>query len=212
VSTFDRAIPFKEHFVIETKQRPEHFVSPSHRVHARRALRDVAVDLCPSPLALIDEWDHLYSVLAARHGITGLRRFSRAAFERQLAVPGLVMFRASARGETVGLDLWMAQGDDVHNHLTAFSDRGYELRASYATKWSAIEYFQPRVRWINLGAGTSTDPEGGLSAFKRGWSTGTKTAWLCGRVLQPATYAEIASATRTSAVDYFPAYRSGEFA
>jgi len=88
---------------------------------------------------------------------------------------------------------------------------GYQLRASYATKWRAIEYFSDRVRWINLGAGTAGDPDGGLSRFKRGWSTGTKIAWLCGHVLQPAVYAAILSSKGVAETHYFPAYRRGEF-
>ena len=35
-----------------------------------------------------------------------VRAFSRAAFEKQLGVPGLVMFRALVNEEIVGLHLW----------------------------------------------------------------------------------------------------------
>ena len=66
----------------------------------------------------------LYAHLTERHGITGIRAFSRAAFARQLAVPGLVMFRAAAAGETVGLHLWYVQDDVAYGHLGATSPRG----------------------------------------------------------------------------------------
>jgi hypothetical protein len=176
-----------------------------------RALRRVTVELCPQPLAFLDEWERLYGVLAARHSIRGMRRFSRAAFTQQLAVPGLVMFRAAVDGETVGMELWYEQDACAQSHLTACDSRGYQLRASYALRWRAIDYFSTRVRWINLGAGATGDHEGGLSEFKRGWSTGTRTAWLCGRVLQPARYAELVRSRRAADDPYFPAYRSGEF-
>jgi hypothetical protein len=208
---FDRVVPYKEHFVVETGRPLAEFVRRSHRARANRALKDVAVELCTEPLAFIDDWERVFAVLVARHSITGLRRFSRRAFERQLAIPGMVMFRAITARQTVGLDLWYVQGDCAQNHLAAFDATGYALHASYATKWRALEYFSDRVRWVNLGAAVGVDPNSGLSQFKRGWSTGTKTAWLCARVLQPAVYAAITRKSHTLEASYFPAYRSGEF-
>jgi hypothetical protein len=209
---FDYVTPFNEHYVIETGRPLTDFVSRSHRAHARRALRDVTVDVCETPLAMLDEWERLHDILAARHGITGVRRFSREAFRKQLAIPGMVMFRASAGRHIVGLDLWYVQDDCAQGHLAAFDPLGYELRASYATKWRVIEYFSDKVRWINLGgtaAGTASD---GLRHFKRGWATTTKTAWLCGRILQPGAYERLVAARqrRSAPTPYFPAYRSGE--
>jgi hypothetical protein len=212
-STFDSVAAFKDHFVIETGRPLSAFVSRSHRAHAHRALKRVDVELCAEPSAFLDEWERLYGVLAARHAIAGLRRFSRTAFAQQLAVPGLVMFRASTCGQTIGLDLWYEQDGNVQNHLTAVDENGYALRASYALKWRALEFFADRARWINLGgeSGAGSGAGSGLTAFKRGWSTGRKTAWLCRRVLQPAVYSELVRARGAAAEDYFPAYRRGEF-
>ena len=207
---FDRVIPFKEHFVIETGLPLDQFITPSHRTQARRALKDVDVELCSDPVAVLDEWERLYAVLIARHSIRGLRRFSRTAVEKQLRIPGIVAFRAVAGDRTVGLDLWYVQGDCAQGHLAAFDDAGYELHASYATKWRAIEYLSQRVRWINLGAATTRDPSDGLARFKSGWATATRTAWLCGRVLQAKSYEKLAG-DLGSVTSYFPAYRHGEF-
>jgi len=207
---FDNVTRFKEHFIIETGQPLASFVNPSHRRHALRALRDVDVEICPEPLAYLEDWDQMFSVLAARHSIRGLRRFSRAAFQKQLAVPGIVMFRALHNGQTIGLDLWYSQDDCAQAHLAAFSSVGYELRASYATKWRAIEYFTERVTCINLGAGRAANSTDGLSQFKQGWSTGKRPAWLCGRVLQAEIYAKLSPIFATGH-GYFPAYREGEF-
>ena len=209
-SCFDVVSPFKEHFVIETGQPLERFVNKSHRRHAARALRDVEVEVCTEPLEFLDDWNSLYETLAVRHSITGLRRFSRRAFAKQLAIPGTVLFRAIAEQRTVGLDWWYVQGNCAQGHLAAFSPRGYELRASYATKWRMIEYFTDKVKWINLGAAATGDSSRGLSDFKRGWSTGTKPAWLCGSILQPSTYADLVKASGADRQQYFPAYRAGE--
>ncbi|HXG48636.1 MAG TPA: GNAT family N-acetyltransferase [Methylomirabilota bacterium] len=214
-SCFDRVTAFKEHFVADLEQPWERFTSATHRKFARRAQRQMQIEVCGEPARHLDEWCALYGAFAAKKGITGIRAFSRASFARQLAVPGLVLFRASAGGETLGLDMWYVQGEVAHGHLVAMSDRGYELQAAYALKMALLEYFQGRVRWVNFG-GTPGARDGavdGLAAFKRGWSSGTRTAWLCGRVLNPPAYANLTQERGlTPGDDYFPAYRKGEFA
>jgi hypothetical protein len=205
---FDRRIPYKEHFVVETGPAPDSFVSRSHRAHAMRALGRINVTVCERPGDLLDEWCRLYQVLAERHSIPEDRRMSRAALAMQLEVPGLVVFQASAAGQTVGLDLWYEQGDCAQGHLAAFDELGYSLRASYATKWRMLEYFRQRVRWINLGGVPDGSQRGGLAAFKRGWATTTRIAWLCERVLAPERYKELTLVRGTPQRQYFPAYRS----
>lgn len=212
LQSFDHARPYKDHFVIETGSPPASFVSRSHRIQAARALRKVTVEICPEPSRYLDEWERLFAVLARRHSISGVKRFSRRAFEEQLSAPGMVMFRAAVGGGTVGLDLWYRQGDVAHGHLAAFDQTGYDLRASYATKWTMIEYFNDKVKLINLGAGSSMDATDGLAQFKRGFSNASRQAWICGRILQPAAYEALArQAGRNQADGYFPTYRVGEF-
>jgi lipid II:glycine glycyltransferase (peptidoglycan interpeptide bridge formation enzyme) len=123
------------------------------------------------------------------------------------------MFRAVVRGNTVGAHLWYLHGEIAHSHLAAFSPLGYELMASYALYWFAIEYFADKVSWLNLGAGAGVESEGsdGLSRFKKGWATETRTAFFCGHVFNKAKYAEIVKAKRAGQTSYFPAYRKGEF-
>jgi hypothetical protein len=211
--TFDHVVRFKDHYVAELSERPERFVRPSHQAHARRALRSLRVEAYERPWEYIDDWVRLYANLTARHSISGLRAFSRTAFETQLKTPGLVMFGASVDDEIVGLDLWFVQGDVAYGHLAAFSDLGYELRASYATKWTMLDYFMGRVSWVDLtgSSGVTVGEMDGLALFKSGWSTTTKPVYLCERILQPETYEALAEQRASSAGTYFPAYRSGEF-
>ena len=81
--------------------------------------------------------------------------------------------------------------------------------------WRAIEHFRESgdVDWLQLGAGAGLDPQSddGLTRFKRGWATGSKTAYLCGRIFDREAYAALVQARGVSATDYFPAYRQGEF-
>jgi hypothetical protein len=211
---FDVVTPFKQHYVIDLGHGTGQPLSPQHRRTIRKALRSLHLETCPSPLEFLDEWCRLYSELALRHRISGIRAFSRAAFEKQLTVPGLVMFRAVADNQTVGLHLWYVNGDVAYGHLGATSARGYELSASYALYWRAIEHFRDRVRWLDLGAGAGVEESespGGLLRFKAGWATGTRIVFLCGRVLQRAAYETLVAERVHGTTTYFPAYRAGEF-
>lgn len=210
----DVFVPFKDHFVVDLQQPVNAFVSSHHRRYARKALSDVSVERCEDPKQFIDEWVDLYGSLIERYDIDGILAFSRTAFAKQLSVPGIVVFRAVHDESTVSMLLWYVQGNVGYYHLGASSRQGYELRASFALFWTAIEYFADRgLRWLDLGAGAGVDGDGtdGLSRFKRGWSTGTRTAYFCGRIFDHARYAEIVEAKGIGPTDYFPAYRKAEF-
>jgi hypothetical protein len=191
-------------------------VSKHHRYYARRVLMQVRVEPCEQPLQYLDDWLQLYAVLVARHTIKGIRAFSGTAFGKQLVTPGIIMLRATYQNTTVGIHLWYIQGDVAYSHLAAFSPQGYDLMCSYALYWLAIEYFRGRVRWLDIGAGAgvrSQEAQGadGLTQFKRGWATGARMAYFCGRVLDPQRYAEIVAPKGLCTGGYFPAYRKGEF-
>jgi hypothetical protein len=211
---FDVVIPFKQHYVTDLRRPVDDLVGRQHRRNLQKARGLVQVDACQSPLEFLDEWCGLYGHLAARHRITGIRAFSRAAFEKQLGVPGLVMFRALADEEIVGLHLWYVRDRVAYGHLGATSIRGYQLMASYALYWHAMEHFRSYVDWLDLGgvAGVSEEESSdGLRQFKAGWATGTRQAFLCGRILQQDAYDRLSAERASSTPSYFPAYREGEF-
>jgi hypothetical protein len=161
---------------------------------------------------MLDEWSMLYNSVVTRHQLSGIKAFSRAAFAKQLNVPGIVMLWARHKGETVGAHLWYVQGDVAFSHLAASNAAGYDLMAAYALSWAALEYFSNRVRWIDWGAGAGLDTKGadGLSRFKRGWSNDTRAVYLCGRIFDRARYEEIARMKGRTGSRYFPAYREDE--
>ena len=211
---FDVLIPFKEHYVVDLALDMNSCVSSHHRRYARKALREVHIERCHSPAQFVDEWADLYTTLIERHRIKGVPAFSRTSLAKQLTVPGIVMFRATHKEITIGATLWYILGDVGYYHLGAYNDTAYQLRASFALFWFAIEYFVSNdLRWLNLGAGAgiSQRDSDGLSRFKQGWSSGTRTAYFCGRVLNRERYLEILNARAISETDYFPAYRRGEF-
>jgi len=208
----DVVFPYKEHFITDLSYPINDIVSSKYnRKYARQAFKKVDVERCQEPIQFLDEWVALYDHLINQHNIKGLRAFSRTAFSKQLSIPGMVMFRALHEGATVGAHLWYVMGEVGYSHLSAYSPVGYELRASYALQWSAIEYFAGKIRWLSQGAGVRSDGTDGLSRFKRGWSTGTRAAYFCGRIFDNEKYWEIVKAKRIPDTDYFPAYRKGEF-
>lgn len=209
----DVVIPFKEHFIADLRRPLSEIVSRHHHRYASQALRKVLVDICEEPLQFINEWITLYRNLIERHNISGIQAFSKTSFSRQLTIPGTVVLRASYDGITVGAQIYFVQGNVVHYHLGAASQLGYDLRALYAINFYSLEYFSAKVRWLNLGggAGITRSAMDGLSLYKRGWSSETRTTYLCGRIFDKKRYAEIVKAKGIAATDYFPAYRKGEF-
>lgn len=210
----DKVIPFKKHFIIDLHQPIDEFVSTHHRRNVRKALSNVDVEICQQPLIFIDDWVNLYNILIERHQIKGIQKFSKLSFTEQFQIPGISVFRAYQKDITMGMILWYQQNDVGYYHLAAYSDSGYELKTSFALFWYAIKHFtNAGLRWLNLGAGAGvqSNSKDGLTRFKEGWSTGTKTAYFCGRIFDHNRYSEITKAKGILTNDYFPAYRKGEF-
>lgn len=206
----DRAMPFKEHYVIDTARLA---ISRHHRRYVRKA-SDVAIEAHDQPLWLLDEWVALHANLKARYAIRGIAGFSPGAFALQFQVPGMVYFRATHHGEPVAGMMAFQQGDAVQLHVWAIGPKGYELHAPYALIAGAIEHFRGQARWLNLMGLPGREDQGheGIRRFKEGWTPETRTAWLCGRILNPSHYKAITEDTKTTAATYFPAYREGEMA
>jgi len=210
---FDFVKPFKEHFVADLNLQREDIVSKHHRKCVRRSKKRVTVERCDSPADFVDEWSRLYDFLKCRHDISGIQAFSKKSFSRQLSVPGTLLFRVLHEGAAVGANLLYIQADVAYGHLSAFDPQGYNLYAPYAVKWAILDFLFGKVRWFDIGAvaGSDSDGQDGLSKFKQGWSTGTRTAYLCGRIFDKVKYLEIAKAKGIPKNKYFPAYRYGEF-
>ncbi|HEX3250562.1 MAG TPA: GNAT family N-acetyltransferase [Pyrinomonadaceae bacterium] len=205
--------PFKQHFVIDLEPPLESFVHAHHLRNVKKALQVVQVERCVEPQQFLDDWVNLYQTLIDRYSITGIAAFSHNSFKDQLSVPGINVFRAVENGATVGMLLWYEQGDRAYYHLGAYSNRGYEVGASFALFDYALRYFCSRqLKWLNLGAGAGTsNNDSGLTRFKQGWSNGVRTAYFCGRIFARDKYQQLVANPDAHATSYFPAYRLGEF-
>jgi hypothetical protein len=213
---FQLVKPFKKHFVIDLSNWTDASIDRHHRYYARRALKQIQVNLVDDPKTCLGDWVRLYQILARRHCLQGIKAFSPASFAMQFEVPGLVIFQASRNGRIIGMQLWYVQSGVVYSHLSAFDQEGYELRAAYGLYWFAIREFRrshgAQIRWIDLGAGAGLkeDSRDGLSVFKRGWSKNEKVKYFCGSIFNREAYDSLSSAVSTSDSDYFPLYRVGE--
>lgn len=210
----DLVKPYKEHFVVDLRQPPAAFVASHHQRNARKALQGIRVEVFKNPTQFLDEWCSLYGNLIERHDIKGIAKFSRTSFVGQLSTPGMIAFRATSGKKTVGMVLWVVQNNIGYYHLGAYSPEGYEQNASFALFWTLLEYFQAAgLDWLNLGAGAGVqgNENDGLTRFKRGWATGTRTNFFCGRIFDAGRYQESILTHKIGDTDYFPAYRTGEF-
>jgi len=210
----DKVIPFKQHFCIDLERSMNDYIQHEHRRNAYRALKRLRVERCEDATTYIGDWSTLYEHLIRRHGITGIRAFSRGAFAAQFKVPGLVAFRASYQDTTVAMALAYIRDNVAYIHLSACDPLGYKMDASSALYWRLIEHCRDRgLKWLNLGAGAgvSADETDGLTRFKRGWSTGTRTVYFCGRIFNRPAYDQIVKSKGLQDSVYFPAYRAGEF-
>jgi hypothetical protein len=210
----DLVTPFKLHFGNDLTRPLEGTISKHHARNATIGLKQVTVERCEDAFSNLDDWIRLYSVLIKRHQITGVRTFSRNSFAKQFKTPGMVCFRAIRDRQTVGMILWYVQNGLAYYHLGAYTEEGYQLRASFALFREALDYFaESGLKYANLGAGAGlgSDADDGLSRFKRGWSTSARTAYLCGRIFDREEYDRLVRARCVGITDYFPAYRKGEF-
>jgi hypothetical protein len=207
----DRCTAFKEHFIVDLSRSPTVAASRHHRRDAARALRLSTVSRVDDLDGFLDEWAGLYAGLVRRRVVDGPAGFPRRSFERQLSVRGLTAFRADRDGELVGASLWLADGAVAYYHLAAQTSQGYATGAAYALMATALEHFAERgLEWAALGAAAGSGArDDGLARFKAGWASGTRTAFLCGRIFDHARYAEL-TASRGTSPGFFPAYRSAD--
>ena len=201
---------FKNHFFADLSRPLTSFVSDHHQRNAKRSSKALRIEMLHNPVEHLTNWIELYDQLVDRHQINGQAAFSRYSFERQLQVPGIRAYAAWKGTEMVGMILWMVTPEIAYYHLAAYSDVGYETKASFALFWHCLEVFATEGKLqaaFGGGAGTFASSDG-LNRFKSGWSSEVRPAYLCGRILNRQRYLEIVKRSGQIASSYFPAYRT----
>lgn len=211
-STFDVMYQYKDHYVIDLTRNIDLQMSKHHRYYTRKALENISVEYC-DPSEVLDQWCDFYQNIVRRHKISGMRCFSKDCFEMQFNLEGSVILKATFNGRVLGFHWYLTKGDVVYHHLVAQSPEAYEFGASYALHFTAIQNFQGKYRWLDMGAVPDSDGKSssGLDRYKRGWSSKHQIkmpTYLCGKVLDQSVYGEL-SELQVETI-YFPAYRYGE--
>jgi hypothetical protein len=208
---FDTIRPYKPHYIVDLRIAFDAYMHRHHRRYAKRAMVQADIELVARPTQYLDEWCGFYSDLCARHGIGGLRRFSRKSFAGQLHVNGCRYFRALHNGEPVGGFICYVDRGRAYAHLIATNPLGQSLAVQYALYWTAIDVLRGEARTFDLGGvpGNAGAPATGLAFFKSGWATSTRMTHFCQRVLNTAAYDRLVALAGGGNPDHFPAYRTG---
>ncbi|HPF14003.1 MAG: hypothetical protein H6830_12295 [Planctomycetes bacterium] len=215
----DRWVAYKEHFVVDLSKPLETTLSGHHQRKAKRGERRVRIEWNEGGEAWGDDWDDgwdddwvaLYQALSAHHQISGPAAFSAASLVGQLRLPRTLVQRALIDDDVVSMVVWYPRGEGVSYHLGASLPAGYAASASYALFADALRRFQAQgLAWAHLGAGAGVQAgSAGLTAFKAGWASHSRTAYFGGRVGQRERYQALcASAGLDPNGPFFPAYRA----
>jgi len=207
---FDLVKPFKTHYVADLNFPTQCIAGKQQRYDARRALREMNVEICTAPARYLDDWMRLYNHLIARHGIKGISTFSRKCFEMQLNLPGMLMLLGRRDEEIIAAQLLLISNDVAYGHLSAFTEKGYEIGASHGIHWTVLGYCGQRgIHYFDVGGtpGIRENPRDGLAKFKAGWSNDRRIVYLCGHIFDREKYDSLPREHRVTDSDFFPAYR-----
>lgn len=206
-SVFDVVRPVKRRWIVDLTGDFEGLVSAHHQRCARRALQSIEIERCADPLRYADEWSRCYTLFAARRRMSGAAMFSTRNLIDQLAVPGLVMYRAIAEGHTIGFLLYMVHGAYAYGHLTGYTGQARRSGVAYAFYWAIFRDLQTLgVEQVDLGGGLEEDDR--LARWKAGWTPNTRPSFVCGAILRPEVYERLVCGLGTASPSFFPAYRA----
>lgn len=203
-AAFDVCRPFKTHYVLD-RSLPGDAINKHHRYEIRKARRQCSAEIV-SLADHIDSWMALYGGLVDRHGIEGYGRFSRAYFTELAGMADATAMLARVDDVPVAMSIWLAGEDIAYYHLAAASELGYRTNAMYLLVDAALDHFaaKPLVHFGGA-AGFADSDDSGLARFKRGFANRTVAAHLCGSILDPGAYRDLAGDRADGA--FFPAYR-----
>ncbi len=206
----DKFVLFKKHYIVNLSEDLDSHISRNHKRNIKRAQNNVDIEIIDRPYEIIDSWIELYANLAKRHGIQGVADFSAKSFELKLSLPGMIAAVAYSNGVPVGIVLWYFGKDVAYYHLAAYSNLGYELKASFPLFYKSLQYLRDKVDFLSLGggAGLGNDEQDGLTRFKAGWAKESRDVYFCGKILNSKRDRSICEENNQKESRFFPAYRA----
>ena len=202
---------FKTHYVVDLTQDWRQGRRKEVRRTTRRALELYETGIATDPISFAPTlWD-FYQTTIRRKRVTGIQRLSLDTIEQQLAVPGAVLITAHDAVGLAGATLFFDHGATVTAHLMFLSERAVHNKATYALIFAGLEECEKRgCCFVNLGGATGTkdDLSDGVARFKKRWTENTRSAWICGSVLNATLYQQLERESRCQSASYFPSYRA----
>ncbi|MFZ5964885.1 GNAT family N-acetyltransferase [Thalassococcus sp. BH17M4-6] len=202
--------PFKTHYVTDLRTDWRRARPKEMRRIARRALEAHEMQIVADPVPLTDALWALYQTTVARHDVRGIQALSRDVVAQQLAVPGGLLMAAHDATGLAGAMLTFCHGATANLHLMFLDPRAHRQNTSYALIHATLEELEARgLHHANLGgaAGHDDAARDGLARFKKGWTTDTRSALICGKVLDAARYRDLCGGAVPTG-GFFPAYRA----
>ncbi|WP_245926917.1 GNAT family N-acetyltransferase [Breoghania corrubedonensis] len=200
----------KTHLVVDVGAGWRQRTSATARRYVRKARERQTFERIPATADNADALWAMYQTTIRHHAVTGLARLSRDAIARQLDVDGALLVLAKEGARILGAILSYRHGETANAHLFFLSQEARAAHTSYGLIDATLgEFERLGCQKVNLGgvAGARDDTSGGLYRFKQNWTRETRTAFLCGAVLQPRTYEILTMGTCDPKSAYFPLYR-----
>lgn len=204
---------FKDHYYADLKEDLDSTICKHHMKKARRCLNRMEIVKCEKPIDILNDWWELYQYLIEKYKIKGIRAFSYDSFKKQFCIPGITLFKAIYKDRLIGIQIWFDHDEVAYSHLSAYNKEGYRLSASYGLRYYSMDYFKNKgTSYLSMGAGSGIGvKKDGLTYFKKGWSSGTRKVFFCGRIMNKEIYNELSNNKKIKGNSYFPIYRKGEF-
>lgn len=201
---------FKTHYVTDLhtdwrRNRPR-----TMRRITRRALESHRIETIADPVPMAAQFWDLYQTTVKRHGVSGMQALSLQVIEQQVTIPGALVIAARDDAGLAGAILSFCHGETASLHLIFLCPRAHAQKTSYALIYATLAALEARgLRYANLGGPAGNDDAGddSLARFKKGWTTETRSALICGRILDPQLYRAL-SGDADPTNGYFPAYRA----
>ncbi len=206
---FDIVRPFKHHYIASLERPWRSFVRKSSRKVAARVRQQFEFSCVPQPSTRAHTLWQLHQLMLEKQG-ANKALWTSEIIAAQLVLPGVTVFEVSDTTQTHAIACFMAVADRVYAHLLGVTEEGRAQNIIHGIYAYALDYFRDQARYIDFGsnAGLADDPEDGLSCFKQGWCSETRTSYLCGKILNPSLYTELCYQHGVSSATFFPAYRT----
>lgn len=201
---FDYFKEYKTHYIIDYSKPIKY--SNNHKRNIKNN-KNLEMELLPKNSETADKFHGFYQVLKKKHGITGITDFNLETIYNHISHKNSYTFGVWENNKLIGSIITTTIDDRSYYHLGAYSERGYEIGASFSLMDHIISFYNKLgYKYFILGAGAGVDKASeGLVRFKKGFSNDTRKNYIIGYINNREKYDELSKGKEG---DFFPLYRS----